>query len=184
MTGPSDSTEWTERGSDYGPADGVPPAGGSGPGWNTNASFGEGPGSGAFPAYPAPDARPLTPASESPRKASRAPRRTVDSASPMGRDPVTDEPFGPTSRRLAGALQLGPLLLALPLGLGRFVMGHTRVAAAQVAIFVVGVVLVLTSVGTVPGATLVAGVWVWALVDGIRMLTGRLRDHAGRLLRP
>lgn len=27
---------------------------GSGPGWNTNASFGEGPGSGALPSYPSP----------------------------------------------------------------------------------------------------------------------------------
>ncbi|MBY6367905.1 YccF domain-containing protein [Rhodococcoides corynebacterioides] len=190
--------------------DGAPPAGGSGPGWNVNASFGEGPGSEAYPSYPSPPdsqqygtqqygtqqygtqqygtqqfgsqqyGQPSFPQHPGPA----AFGGWVDRAAPYGRHQQTGEPYGEKSKVVAGLLQLVPLLAALPLGIGRFYMGTNAIAIAQLSVFVVGVLLCLTIIGIVFGLPLLAIGWVWCLVDGIVVLAGSPRDGNGRLLRP
>lgn len=83
----------------------------------------------------------------------------VDPFAPYGRDPLTGEPYSDKSKLVAGLLQL----FIGGLGIGRFYTGHTGIAIAQ-----------LLTCG---------GCGIWALIDGILMLTGHVRDAQGRPLR-
>ena len=85
-----------------------------------------------------------------------------DPAAPYGRDPLTGEPLSDKSKLVAGLLQL-----LIPLGIGRFYLGHTSIGIAQllVTIFTCGV-----------GA-------LWPFIDGILILIGHVRDPQGRPLR-
>ena len=79
---------------------------------------------------------------------------------PFGVDPVTGMPYSDKSRVVAGLLEL----FLGGLGAGRWYTGHTGIALAQ--LFTCG------------------GLGVWALVDAIMMLIGKVNDAQGRPLRP
>ncbi len=74
-------------------------------------------------------------------------------------DPLTGAPYSDKSKLVAGLLQI-----IIPLGIGRFYMGHTGVGVAQllVTIFTCGI-----------GS-------LWPLIDGILILVGNPRDGHGR----
>jgi len=83
----------------------------------------------------------------------------TDPAAPYGRHPVTGEPFSDKQKIVAGLLQI----FLGGLGAGRWYLGDNGIALAQ--LFTCG------------------GLGVWALIDGIMMLTGNVRDKQGRPLR-
>jgi TM2 domain-containing membrane protein YozV len=83
----------------------------------------------------------------------------VDPQAPYGRDPVTGEPLSDKSKMTAGLLQL----FLGGFGVGRFYMGDTGIAVGQ-----------LLTCG---------GLGIWALIDAIMILTGKVRDNQGRPLR-
>jgi len=87
------------------------------------------------------------------------PGYAVDPAAPYGRDPMTGEPLSDKSKLVAGLLQL----FVGYLGIGRFYLGHNGIAIAQ-----------LLTCG---------GCGIWALIDGILILIGHVRDAQGRPLR-
>lgn len=88
----------------------------------------------------------------------------LDPAAPYGRDPYTGEAFSDKSKATAGVLQI----VLGPFGAGRFYMGQPGIAIAQIAV-----------------SWLTCGVGViWPVIDGILMLTGKVRDESGRPLRP
>ena len=82
----------------------------------------------------------------------------VDPAAPYGREPMTGEPLSDKSKLVAGLLQL-----FIPLGIGRFYIGHNGIGIAQ-----------LLTCG---------GCGIWSLIDGILILIGHVRDAQGRPLR-
>lgn len=79
---------------------------------------------------------------------------------PYGVDPVTNLPYSDKSRVVAGVLQL----FLGGFGAGRWYTGHKGMAIAQ-----------LLTCG---------GLGIWALIDGIMMLVGRVTDPQGRPLHP
>ncbi|GAB2555979.1 TM2 domain-containing protein [Nocardia heshunensis] len=81
-----------------------------------------------------------------------------DPEAPYGRDPF-GVPLSDKSKLTAGLLQL----LVGGLGLGRFYMGYTTIGVLQ-----------LVTCG---------GCGIWALIDGILILTGKVPDPQGRPLR-
>ncbi|MCV7217910.1 TM2 domain-containing protein [Mycobacterium crocinum] len=90
----------------------------------------------------------------------------VDPSAPFGRHPVTGEPLSDKSKVVAGLLQL--LGLFGLVGIGRIYLGYTGLGIAQL---LVG--LVTCGIGAV----------VWGIVDGILILTDKVRDPQGRPLR-
>ncbi|MCK9895995.1 TM2 domain-containing protein [Frankia sp. AgB32] len=82
-----------------------------------------------------------------------------DQAAPFGRHPITGEAYSDKQKLTAGLLQI----LLGGVGAGRWYLGNTGIALAQ--LFTCG------------------GLGVWALIDGIMMLTGNVRDKNGRPLR-
>ena len=89
-----------------------------------------------------------------------------DPAAPYGRDPLTGEPLSEKSKLVAGLLQLIGLLGLV--GIGRIYLGDTKLGVIQL---IVGLV------------TCGAGAIIWGIVDAILILTGKVRDPAGRPLR-
>lgn len=87
----------------------------------------------------------------------------MDPEAPYGRD-VFGVPLSDKQKLVAGLLQI----FLGSFGVGRFYTGHTGIAVGQIAVTV-------CTCGT-------AG-WVWGLIDGILMLTGRVTDSYGRPLR-
>ncbi len=87
----------------------------------------------------------------------------VDASAPWGRDRFTGEPLSDKQKLVAGLLQI--LLGAF--GAGRFYIGDPGQAIAQIAV---------TWLTCGLGA-------IWPLIDGIMMLTGKVRDKQGRPLR-
>ena len=83
----------------------------------------------------------------------------VDPAAPYGRDPITGEPYSDKSKIVAGLLEL----FLGGFGAGRWYLGYTGIALGQ--LFTCG------------------GLGIWAIVDGIMILTGKVRDQNGRPLR-
>jgi len=87
-----------------------------------------------------------------------------DVTAPYGRDPYTGEPYSDKSKVTAGILEI--LLGAF--GAGRFYLDQPGIAIAQIAV-----------------TWLTCGIGgIWPLIDGILMLTGKVRDNNGRPLRP
>ena len=79
---------------------------------------------------------------------------------PFGVDPVTGMPYSDKSKMVAGLLQI------FLFGVGRLYTGHIGIGIAQLL------------------TTLFCGVgYIWALIDGIMMLTGKVPDAQGRPLR-
>ena len=89
-----------------------------------------------------------------------------DPAAPYGRDPLTGEPLSEKSKLVAGLLQLIGLLGLV--GIGRIYIGDTKLGVLQL---IVGLV------------TCGAGAIIWGIVDAVLILTGKVRDPAGRPLR-
>ncbi|WP_431231662.1 NINE protein [Mycolicibacterium psychrotolerans] len=90
----------------------------------------------------------------------------VDPSAPFGRHPVTGEPLSDKSKIVAGLLQL--LGLFGLVGIGRIYLGYTGLGIAQL---LVG--LVTCGIGAV----------IWGIIDGIMILTDKVRDPQGRPLR-
>ena len=95
-----------------------------------------------------------------------------------GVDPVSGQPWSEKSRTTAGLLSL-----LLPLvgvcGVGRLYAGNIGLGLAQLIGLYVGVLLTPVLVGFV----IIPGVWIWAVVDGIVLLTNGGKDGTGRPLR-
>ncbi|MCW2604243.1 MAG: hypothetical protein JWN61_2378 [Pseudonocardiales bacterium] len=87
------------------------------------------------------------------------PGQQRDPAAPYGRDPVTGQPFSDKQKLVAGLLQI----LVGSVGAGRWYLGNYGVATAQ-----------LLTCG---------GLGIWALIDGIMILLGKVPDKEGRPLR-
>jgi len=85
--------------------------------------------------------------------------QATDPEAPFGRHPMTGEPFSDKQKLVAGLLQI----FLGGVGAGRWYLGDNGVALAQ--LFTCG------------------GCGIWALIDGIQMLTGNVRDKYGRPLR-
>ena len=83
----------------------------------------------------------------------------TDPAAPYGRHPVTGEPYSDKQKIVAGLLEI----FLGGFGAGRWYLGDNGIALAQ--LFTCG------------------GLGVWALIDGIMMLMGNVRDKQGRPLR-
>jgi TM2 domain-containing membrane protein YozV len=87
----------------------------------------------------------------------------------------TGEPLSEKSKLVAGLLQI----FLGTLGIGRFYMGSTGVGVAQLVVWLLGIVTLVFGIGFL----LIVGVWIWSVVDGIILLSGRPRDGAGLLMR-
>lgn len=95
-----------------------------------------------------------------------------------GVDPLTGLAWSDKSRTTAGLLQL-----LLPLvgvcGVGRLYAGQIGIGLAQLLGFFLGCALMVVLIGFV----VAPAVWLWAVVDGIVLLSSGGRDQYGRLLR-
>lgn len=100
----------------------------------------------------------------------------LDPQAPFGRDPATGLPLSDKSATTAGLLQL---FLGL-FGVGRFYIGSTQIAAAQLCVGLFGIVFGLFCFFGLPA--LLGGI-IWAIVDAILMFTGGVKDNYGRKLR-
>ncbi|AFR50268.1 TM2 domain-containing protein [Gordonia sp. KTR9] len=94
-----------------------------------------------------------------------------DPTAPYGRDPATGEPLSDKSKLVAGLLQI----FLGSLGVGRFYIGDNTTGAIQLGLTILGYITAIFIVGIF----IVFGVAVWALIDGIMMLTGNVRDKKG-----
>lgn len=99
-----------------------------------------------------------------------------DPQAPFGRDPATGVPLSDKSATTAGLLQL---FLGI-FGIGRFYIDSTQIAVAQLCVGLFGIVFGLFCFFGFP---VLAGSIIWAIVDGIMMLTGSVTDKDGRKLR-
>jgi TM2 domain-containing membrane protein YozV len=86
-----------------------------------------------------------------------------DPEAPWGRDPF-GVPLSDKQKLVAGLLQI----FLGSFGVGRFYLGYTGLGVAQL---VVGILTCFT-VG-----------WIWGIIDGVLMLTGKVPDSNGRPLR-
>jgi TM2 domain-containing membrane protein YozV len=96
----------------------------------------------------------------------------------FGVDPLTGVPWSHKTKATAGLFQL-----LLPLvgvcGVGRLYAGQIGIGLAQLLGFFLGCMLMVALVGFL----IAPAVWLWAVVDGIVLLTTGGRDQYGRLLR-
>ncbi|MCZ4535823.1 NINE protein [Gordonia terrae] len=97
--------------------------------------------------------------------------RAPDPTAPYGRDPATGEPLSDKSKLVAGLLQI----FLGSLGVGRFYIGDNTTGAIQLGLTILGYITAIFLIGFV----IIFGVAIWALVDGIMMLTGSVRDKNG-----
>ncbi|MGU3431422.1 NINE protein [Actinomycetes bacterium M1A6_2h] len=107
----------------------------------------------------------------------------IDPGAPYGRDPMTGEPYSDKSKLLAGLLQIVPVFVGLPIGIGRFYMGSNGIGVAMAVLTVVSYLLIFTLIGALLGLPVLFATGVWGIVDGVILLTGKPRDGAGRLLK-
>ncbi len=84
----------------------------------------------------------------------------VSSTTPYGIHPATGIPYSDKSKLVAGLLQI-----LIPIGIGRFYIGDTKIGVLQL-------VLSLCGVGI-----------IWAFIDGIIMLVTDSKDAQGYMLR-
>lgn len=84
----------------------------------------------------------------------------MQAQAPFGIDPVTGMPFSDKSKMAAGLMQI------FLFGAGRIYTGHIGIGIAQIL------------------TTLFCGLgYIWAFIDGIMMMTGKVPDAQGRPLR-
>jgi hypothetical protein len=86
----------------------------------------------------------------------------VSSQAPYGLHPVTGIPYSDKSKIVAGLLNI-----LIPIGIGRFYMGDTKIGVLQLV-----VAIVTCGLGT-----------LWSLVDGIIILATDSKDANGYMLR-
>jgi TM2 domain-containing membrane protein YozV len=128
------------------------------------------------PGYPnQPAAQPGYPSQPAAYPGYPTPGYAVDPSAPYGRDPATGEPLSDKSAVVAGLLQL----FFGVFGVGRFYIGSTTIGALQLGAFLLSFVLCFVLIGIF----LLPCVGIWALIDGIMMLTGSVKDGQGRKLR-
>ncbi len=148
---------------------GFPPAGGQPPSAPHSA-----PGAGHQPWGPAP-VNPYPPNPYLPNPYGFAPMGG-DPYAPYGRDPMSGLPYSGKSKVVAGLLQI----FFGTLGVGRFYIGDNQTGGIQLGLTLVGFVTLFFFIGFF----LILAVSLWALVDGIIMLTGGVTDTHGFPLRP
>jgi TM2 domain-containing membrane protein YozV len=100
----------------------------------------------------------------------------LDPQAPFGRDPAAGLPLSDKSATAAGLLQLFFGLF----GVGRFYIGSTQIAVAQLCVGLFGLIFGLFCLFGLPA--LLGGI-VWAIVDAILIFTGNVKDEHGRKLR-
>lgn len=151
---------------------GEPPWGGQPPGYGPHQNPQQ-PAQWGYPAQPNnPHPYPINPSYPYPGQ----PGHAFDPYAPYGRDPATGVPLSDKSAVTAGLLQLFFGFL----GIGRFYIGSTSVAATQLGLGLVGLFFGLFCLIGLP---VLFGVVVWAIVDAIMMFTGSVPDGDGRKLR-
>jgi Protein of unknown function (DUF2510)/TM2 domain len=127
-----------------------------------------------------PGAEPLAP--EQPYPYSVADPGVVPEA-PYERGPRVGKPRSDKNAVIAGVLQL---LLGL-FGAGRFYIGSMAIGACQLGLTIVCVVLAQVVASSETADELVGflliGLFLWAVIDAIRMFTGSVTDGQGRKLR-
>ncbi|MFW0784075.1 NINE protein [Gordonia sp. CPCC 206044] len=99
----------------------------------------------------------------------------IDPSAPYGRDPATGLPFSDKSKVAAGLLQI----FLGSFGVGRYYIGDNTTGSIQLALTIIGWITAIFIVGLF----IVMGVGLWALIDGILMLTGSVKDRNGLPLR-
>ena len=162
---PSDEPPWSGQPQGYGPHQNpqIPPPPGypAQPGYQQPVPY---PGDPSYPhpGYPTPGYGP--------------PGYGVDPQAPYGRDPVTGTPLSDKSAMAAGFLQL---FLGF-LGIGRFYIGSTTIAAVQLSL---GLFAFFFSLFCLLGLPLLFAVVVWAIIDAVMIFTGSVPDNYGRKLR-
>jgi len=103
------------------------------------------------------------------------PGYSANPSAPFGVDPMTGMPLSDKSKMTAGLLQI----FLGGYGVGRFYLGYTNIAVAQLCLGVFSFLTVWFGIGFITG--LAAG--IWGLVDGIMILNGSVPDQYGRKLR-
>jgi TM2 domain-containing membrane protein YozV len=98
-------------------------------------------------------------------------------------DPFTGQPLSDKSRATAGLLQLLPALFFSLGGIGRLYAGNAALGAIQLVATLVGWASFWCGFALVLPWFLSAATWMWFVIDGIILLTGRPVDAQGRLLR-
>lgn len=129
------------------------------------------------PTAPNPMPAPVYPAAPAPAVAGYQSgyAAVVDPNAPYGRDPASGEPLSDKSAVAAGCLQL---FLGY-FGVGRFYIGSGAIGGIQLGLWIFGWVTTIVFIGF----AILAGVWIWTLIDAIMMFTGSVKDGQGRKLR-
>ncbi|OBH20311.1 NINE protein [Mycolicibacter terrae] len=96
-----------------------------------------------------------------------------DMWAPFGRHPVTGQPYSDKSKVTAALLQL--LGLFGFLGFGRMYLGQAGLGIVQLLI---GLVATVTTYGIGISVPI-----IWAIIEAILILSGRVHDKQGRTLR-
>lgn len=97
---------------------------------------------------------------------------------PHGRHPVTGLPYSDKSKTVGGLLQI-LLGFAGICGVGRLYIGSVTIGLCQL----LGMFFALFMSAFLIGIPFAIGIWIWAFVDGIVILSGNTRDGVGRPLR-
>jgi TM2 domain-containing membrane protein YozV len=99
-------------------------------------------------------------------------------------DPLTGIPYSDKSKLTAGLLQLLLGLLVCVGGVGRLYAGNGAMGGLQVGASALAWISLCCLGWVGVGVILFLAAWIWFIVDGIVMLTGRPVDGHGRPLRP
>ncbi|WP_307857380.1 NINE protein [Mycobacterium sp. SM1] len=91
---------------------------------------------------------------------------------------MTGKPLSDKSAVAAGCLQLFVGMF----GVGRFYIGSTAIGGVQLALTVLGLLLLISIIGIGVGFLILFGVGVWVFVDAIMMFSGAVTDAHGRKL--
>lgn len=106
-----------------------------------------------------------------------------DPTAPHGRAPVTGEPLSDKTEIAAGLMQI----FLGQWGVGRFYLGDSMQVLIHIGLWVISFSLILCGIAYSPlaivGLLVFLGNLGWALVDGIMILSGKVRDGQGRKLR-
>ncbi len=89
---------------------------------------------------------------------------------------MEQSPKAGKSKVLAGLLGVIPPSGAL--GLHRFYLGNTGLGIAHVALLLLGILLTITVVGALLGIPMLVGNVVWAVIEGVMILTGSINKDA------
>ena len=104
------------------------------------------------------------------------PQSVYDPQAPYGRDEF-GYPLSDKSRVTAGVLQIVGFFIAP--GIGRLYLGDTKTGLTQLLVCVMGWLTMWLLVG-IP---VVLAMAIWSGIDGIMIISGKVRDPQGRTLR-